>query len=112
MPDSVMDWELAIQLAGNSRKNAEEMFVQLAKELPHELVKIKNEYEIFDFAALKRSLHQLHGALCYCGVPRLKHAVSELEHAINHKQFRFLSSLMTQLEFEVNQLINQITSFA
>jgi len=112
MSDSIIDWELAIRLAGNSRKSAEEMLMQLMKELPHELVKIKSDYAIFDFIALKRRLHSLHGALCYCGAPRFKNAVAELEQAIIHKQFQLLSSLLAQFEFEANQLINQIISLA
>jgi two-component system sensor histidine kinase BarA len=104
-----MDWELAIKLAGNSREFAEDMFLRLAKELPDELIKIKKQYELYDFIALKRSLHQLHGALCYCGAPRLKTAVAELEQALMSKHYRVLPSLLTQLELEVNELLNQIT---
>lgn len=109
MPDSVIDWELAIKLAGNSREFAEEMFLLLTKELPAELIKIKKEYELYDFKALKIRLHKLHGALCYCGAPRLKTAVAIAEYAINHKKYIQIPTLLTQLELEANKLIKQIT---
>ncbi len=110
MQHSVIDWELAIQLAGNNREFAEDMFFRLVKELPNEVIAIKKEYDIYDFKALKMSLHKLHGALCYCGAPRLKMAVAAAEQALNNKKYIQMPTLLAQLELEANELTKQITS--
>lgn len=112
MQDSVIDWELAITLAGNSRAFAEDMFMRLVKELPNELIEIKKEHEIYDFKALKIRLHKLHGALCYCGAPRLKMAVAAVEQALNNKQYIQIPALLAQFELEASELIKQITCLA
>ena len=109
MQDSVIDWELATRLAGNSQKMAKEMFFLLVKELPADVVALKKEYGIYDMKALKIRLHKLHGALCYCGAPRLKRVVAKVELAITQKKIAQIPSLITELECEVNELIKQIS---
>lgn len=110
MTHSVIDWELATTLAGNSREFAKDMFLRLVKQLPDEILKIKHQYHIYDLAALEHSLHQLHGALSYCGAPRLKTAIAEFEQAVMHKKYLHLDALLADFELEANLLINQVSS--
>ncbi len=113
MRDVVVDWELAMQLAGNSREHAEEMFVLLVKDLPSELANIKQAYSNNHFENLENRIHKLHGALCYCGAPRLKTATAALESAVRDKiTHPQIPTLLAGFEREVNALITEITSLA
>jgi len=109
MQDSVIDWELAIKLAGNSREFAEKMLALLVKDLPNELLEIKKEYANNNSEELKHRIHKLHGALCYCGAPRLKAATAALENALDNKFNSEVPALLTQFELEINELIKQVT---
>ncbi len=107
--DLVIDWELAITLAGNSREFAKKMFLLLVKDLPNELAGVKKEYAADNIKALKNRLHRLHGALCYCGATRLKNATATLRQALENKEYSQIPALLTQFELEVNELIKQVT---
>jgi two-component system sensor histidine kinase BarA len=98
MQNLVIDWELAIQVAGNNRETAKELFSLLIKNLPDNLKEIKI------------CLHKLHGALCYCGTPRLKTATANFEKAIDNKQYDQITTLLTKLEIEVNELMKSAKS--
>ena len=105
MQELVIDWEQAIKLAGNSRELAKEMFALLIKELTNELIEIKKEHAIYDIKALKNRIHRLYGALCYCGAPRLKTVAAAFLQALNNKKYLEVSTLLVQLELEINELI-------
>lgn len=110
MQDSVIDWELASKLAGNNRLFAKELFTLLVKDLKDDLIKIKTDYISNHLDELKNRIHRLHGALCYCGAPRLKKATAALENALHEQAHSQIQDLLMQFEFEANELIKQITS--
>ena len=110
MPDSVIDWELAMELAGNDKAFAKQMFLLLVKDLGNELPEIKKEYITQQITSLKKRLHRLHGALCYCGAPRLKNATAALERALENNKDLEIANLMKQFELEIKELITQVTS--
>jgi two-component system sensor histidine kinase BarA len=108
MQSPVIDWEQAIALAGNDRNFAKKMFTLLVKNLMDELPAIKNDYTHHHFEELKNRTHKLHGALCYCGAPRLKAATIALETALRNQAHSKLPDLLTQFELEANELIRQV----
>lgn len=99
----IIDWELGTKLAGNNPEAAEEMLALLIKMLPHDLAQIRDAFTEKQFEKLAHYIHRLHGALCYCGVPRLKTATHQLEVALKQKQN--VSLLFDQFELEANQLL-------
>jgi HPt (histidine-containing phosphotransfer) domain-containing protein len=107
MKPPVIDWELATKLAGNSQKFAKTMLDILVKNLPDDFLKIKKSYTQ-DYSEFRNQLHRLHGALCYCGAPRLKAAVIELEFAAEQKDKIKIPALIDNLEKEVTALINGV----
>ncbi|MCD6038811.1 MAG: barA [Gammaproteobacteria bacterium] len=109
LPNAVIDWELAIKCGSNSRAFAEEMFALLARDLPNELLEIKKEYANNKIQEFKHRIHKLHGALCYCGAPRLKAATIALETAIRSRNYSQIPELLEQFEYEANELIQQLT---
>lgn len=110
MQEPVIDWKLAIELAGNSREFAEKMFLQLANELTTELEEIKKNADTYDIKALKTRLHRLHGALCYCGAPRLKKITAAFEQALDDKKYIQIPALQAKLEEEAHKLIENVHS--
>ncbi len=103
----VIDWELGVRLAGNKRDVAEELLSLFVKELPHELAEIKKFRESNNHKELLKHLHKLHGAACYCGVPRLKYATAELEKTLKQNKPTEIADLFMQFEVEANNVLKK-----
>ncbi len=76
-----IDWQLSLKLVNQQEKLAIEMLQGLSKELTNfNLVapKLLQNKQIND---LKSLTHQVHGVCCYCGTPKLKDAIHNLETA-------------------------------
>jgi two-component system, NarL family, sensor histidine kinase BarA len=101
----IIDWELSTKLAGNCLQAAQEMVSLLIKMLPHDLAQIKEAYIDNQHEQLSRYVHRLHGALCYCGVPRLKAATYQLETALKRNKKQEISILFDQFEQEAKKLL-------
>lgn len=101
----VIDWELGTKLAGNKRKAAEEMLDLLINLLPNDLALIKKWHKEQNQTELLRQVHKLHGAICYCGLPRLKTILGRLETDLKNNIMVNLPSLLVQLDAEVNLLL-------
>ena len=101
----VVDNQLAIQLADDKKHIATDMLNLLIKTLPDEISSIKQLYFSKKYHELQKQLHRLHGALCYCGTPRLKNVVAHLESNIKNNIIDNLPSLLDQFYFEVNLLL-------
>jgi len=81
-PIKIIDWELADSLANGSRDLAREMLNILLTDLPNDKWEIAAAFNANDFETMLKLVHKLHGAVCYCGTPRLKEAVFNLEVAL------------------------------
>ncbi len=106
----VIDWKLAIKLAGNKREIAEEMFFLLIKNLPEDVSELKKSYESNDYVELQRRVHKLYGALCYCGAPRLKNAARELEVALKKQWLNEIPSLFNKLTNEIHLVLQEMSA--
>lgn len=100
----VIDWNAWIQVAGKE-EYALEMLDVFMKNIEFDLRAIQEAYVVQNFEELKKIVHKLHGALCYCGLPRLKKLVSSLESALKKHIMVDLPSLLNQLHAEVILLI-------
>ena len=101
----VIDWALGLKLAGNKREVAEEMLHLLTATLTDEVTAIKQLQENNRYAELQQRLHKLHGAVCYCGTPRLKNVIVALESVLKSNKIENLTTLLEQLEFESRLLL-------
>lgn len=102
---SIIDWKLALKLANNKRDLAEEMLTLLMKTLPDEFAAIKEAHIEKNYEELLKLVHKLHGAVCYCGVPRLKNAIYNLESILKRNKFAEVPLLFARLELEVEELL-------
>ncbi len=100
----VIDWTLGLKLAGNKRELAEEMLSMLVKNLPEEVQRIREAYENNQYQELHQRLHKLHGAVCYCGTPRLKKIIAALENALKKHNTAELPALLNEFVQE-SQLV-------
>jgi two-component system sensor histidine kinase BarA len=101
----IIDWDLGTRLAGNNRQFAEEMLNLLTQTLPTELTQIKQAHLSRDYLLLQRLVHKLHGAICYCGVPRLKQAAVKLETALKTNKIMEVTGLCAEFEEEINKVL-------
>ena len=105
--DLVIDRELGIKLAGNKPDLANDMLHMLADSLPMEINGMRQAKKCNDMPELQKRLHRLYGAVCYCGLPRLKRVLATFESALKHDEVSNLSQYFAELEFEVAQVIKQ-----
>jgi CheY-like chemotaxis protein/HAMP domain-containing protein len=101
---TVVDWELACQLAGGKKELAEEMLSMLLSTMPSDLAQIKAAYDSKNLVSLKDAVHRLHGAIRYCGVPALHSVVENLETVIKQDERERVDDAMKGLFREVGAL--------
>lgn len=101
----IINWELGIKLAGGNKKLAEDVLEVLIKTLPADIHTIQQLYLAQSYQTLRQQVHKLHGAVCYCGTPRLKTLLAQLEITLKNNIITDLSSLLNQLDVEVKLLL-------
>jgi two-component system sensor histidine kinase BarA len=79
----------------------------LIKSLPTDIKNIKELYVTKKYPELLKQVHKLHGALCYCGLPRLKRLIACLETDLKNNIMINLSSLFDQLDIEISLLLRE-----
>lgn len=100
----IIDWDLSLKLANNREDLANELLTLLMTELSQTQTEINQAYQDHDFERLHHYVHKLHGASCYCGVPRLKEVTCLLETDIKNKNNKNIKNLLSNLNHEIEQL--------
>ena len=106
----VIDWEEGIRLAGHKKELARDILNMLMRDLPRELILIHSLHQAKNYSELAKTVHKLHGAVCYAGTPRLKTVLSALETQLKTHIMDGSSSLLDQLDTEVSRLLEHIDS--
>ena len=118
----IIDWQLGIKLAGNKADVARELLDLFMSTLQKDMQTLRQLDEEKNTMALYQQVHKLHGALCYCGLPRLKMIVAQLETELKSIDLSStplapltpltplistekISRLLNQLHAEVNLLL-------
>lgn len=107
-----IDWNLGIKLAGNQRQLAEDMLNLLLKDLDEVTHRISEQYQSQDYKKMQQEVHKLRGAASYCGVPRLKTILEQLETSLKTHIMDNLPSLLSLLDTEVSLLLQHRSSFS
>lgn len=100
----IIDWDAVTKLVGQPEL-AQNMVDTLVHRLSSDIVTIKALYQQKKHEELWQQVHKLHGALCYCGLPRLKYLVGQLESDLKKHIMNRLPSLFDQLDQEVALLL-------
>jgi len=76
------DYDLSISRANSRPEIADELFQLLIRTLPEDLDQINQAANSGIKDEFRSSVHKLNGAIRYCGVPGLAHAINHLETRI------------------------------
>lgn len=104
----IIDWEEGIRLAGHKKDLARDILQMLASELRQELVNIHHLHQSKNYHELVKTVHKLHGAVCYTGTPRLKTILSALETCLKSNIIDDSTQLLHQLDTEVSYLLEHM----
>lgn len=96
----IVDWEQNLHLAGNNKDLANDMLTLFTEHLPDELNLINQHHNKKNEVALLKAIHKLHGAVAYCGLPRLKIILNSLEVNLKNHKLDDIPALMKQLNEE------------
>ncbi len=99
----VFDYELSLENANQNPELATELFKLLIDSLPKDQDSINGA--VGNKPALKQSVHKLHGAIHYCGTPRLGKAIEKLETALKQDNDDQVTLLLNLLNGEINALL-------
>jgi two-component system, NarL family, sensor histidine kinase BarA len=106
----IIDWEDSTRLAGHKKELARDMLNMLARDLPLELQTMQSLNQDKNYQELLRTVHKLHGAVCYTGTPRLKRILSTLETNLKTNIMDCSSTLLHQLDIEVSYLLEHLAA--
>jgi len=81
-PKLIIDREEGTRLCNGNAELADTFLKKFLDALPEEKRKIVSLHEKQELELLEECIHKLHGACHYCGVPRLRNAVKNAEHAL------------------------------
>jgi two-component system sensor histidine kinase BarA len=103
-----IDWPLALKLANNEPDWAKKMLAILAEELPDVKAELQCALAQADHEQVARLVHKLHGACCYCGVPRLKMIVEQFKSVVKPNHPETLNQFAQQLIEEMDAVISAV----
>lgn len=103
--NKVIDLQQSIKYMGNETTAREMLTILVDSLLPTEMQKINSCYKNNDLGNMLKAVHKLHGGVSYCGVPKLKKAVKQLEEALKLNQDSKLQELYNILINEIDTVI-------
>lgn len=106
MQQHSIDWELCVSLAANKVDLAEELLTNFVRHLPEARNTIKQHFLHSQGSELLEAIHKLHGACCYCGVPKLKSITYRLEKVLKADDYTHIPNLIGHLEQEVEAILS------
>ncbi|QIR13830.1 two-component sensor histidine kinase BarA [Shewanella aestuarii] len=98
-----LNWDLCLTQANQKPDLALEMLKMLVESLPQTIVDIEQALQENDQQAMLHTVHKLHGASCYCGVPTTQKLCQAIESALKHK------TQIIDLEPEILELLDELS---
>lgn len=100
-----LDWKLALSRANNNKADALAFFDSFIESLQVHAVEIEQGWQEQRKDAVLASIHKLHGACCYTGVPRLQAYCYKAEQVLKSESLDKHSMTVSHILFEIEQLI-------
>ncbi len=112
-----LNWELCLTQASQKQELALEMLKMLNNSMPETISDIDEALEAHDDNAMLATIHKLHGACCYCGVPTTQKLCQQIESALKQGQTTEMSEPeilelldeLTKVKSAINQVISQLS---
>ncbi|MGI2259120.1 two-component sensor histidine kinase BarA [Shewanella sp. GXUN23E] len=98
-----LNWEQCLAQSHHKQELALEMLGMLLDTLPQTASQIELALEQNDHTGMLTTVHKLHGASCYCGVPNTRKLCQEIESALKH------NTEISELEPEILELLDELT---
>lgn len=102
------DWLLALKRAHQNEEAAKDILQQFVQQLPELITAIENANQVEDYKEMQAKVHQLHGACCYTGVPRMLTLCSDMEGALKLQQIELAKLRVSTLKSESQALIKAV----
>ena len=105
----IFDNTTAIKQAGGNTELARDLFTMLLKELPEHRASIQqalnsHQSSLSDCNIFWDSVHKLHGATAYLGIPALRNSCKELEDHIKQRHHKDIENAVAQLLQQIDKL--------
>jgi two-component system sensor histidine kinase BarA len=104
LPSRWIDWETTIAQYKN-KKFAASLIHLFADELPKLQLRMKKHYANNRLQALTRTVHQIHGACCFCAAPKLESYSATLQHQLENKNYSQLKQQVNELDAIINRVL-------
>ncbi|SIQ45328.1 Hpt sensor hybrid histidine kinase [Shewanella morhuae] len=113
-----LNWDLCLTQANHKASLALDMLRMLLDSLPETVETIQTALNQNDHAVMLSTIHKLHGASCYCGVPTTQRLRQEIESALKRgsavedldPEILELLDELTKVESAANQVISQLSA--
>jgi two-component system sensor histidine kinase BarA len=103
-PAKVIDIEEGISLCNGNQELSDTFLSKFLEGLPAERKRISRLFDDNELDLLEESVHKLHGACHYCGVPKLRSTVKDAEHALKTHE-RKLTPYITNLLNDIDLVL-------
>src|SRR5205085_1326399 len=104
---TAIDWNSCVELMAGKASIASEILEKFVQQLLEDKASLNEYYQAANYQKLYQALHRLHGACCYCGVPRLKTLVQEFETRLKEHNHHDLSKLYWDTIQEIERVLSE-----
>ena len=105
-----IDWALCVQRVAGNELLAHDFLLHFVNELHVHRKDFKSQWQRNDLHSLEINAHKLHGAACFCGVPKLQKDVAYLENlARNAESIEILHDSFMRLMDSIEEVIHDYT---
>lgn len=106
LPDTI-DWLLMLQRSNNNKEDAVSFFNNFVASLPNHALEIEAGWQQQRNDVVLASIHKLHGACCYTGVPMLQKLCKDAEQLLKTQQLEQHPKTISTLLLEIEQVVSQ-----
>ena len=106
-----IDWSESLRLSANKSDLAYKMITMLISGLDTAHEKLNKSHQEQNYPALLSHVHHLYGATRYCGVPKLRFLLEQLERLLKDALKRHLEhdlAIQQQRDILLNDIYNEI----
>lgn len=98
-----LNWELCLTQANQKQDLALDMLKMLLASIPETAQLIRTALEEFNQESMLSTVHKLHGACCYCGVPTAQKVCQEIESGLKG------GATIVDVEPEILELLDELS---
>lgn len=99
------DWDLAFKMSYHNHKSAIEYLDAFVEQLPTHAREIEKGWQDKRADIVLASVHKLHGACAYTGLPRLQDCCNQAQTALKTRDLSESASIVSALLLEIEQVI-------